>query len=157
MSEKKRFLDRVLRFMGIEEEVAASNEIVAEQGIPPLPQHPSAEEQANPPRRKTRLTESGGGKHNSRDRMIVLDPRRFDDVQAIADHLLDNEPVVLTMDKLDQETARRIMDFLGGTTYATGGHIQRLGEQMFLLAPGNVEVDSQALFSIRKEQKEHFS
>lgn len=157
MGEKRRFLDRVLRFMGIEEEVAASDEMAVENEIAPTATHNLAERSPQA-RRRTRTVGLGAGQDGSRMRMIVLEPKRFDDVQAIADHLIDREPVVLRFEQLDSETARRIMDFLGGSTYALGGHIQRLGEHMFLLAPNNVEVDTQSLLSLETEgEKEHHS
>ncbi|MBC8923042.1 cell division protein SepF, partial [Escherichia coli] len=35
----------------------------------------------------------------------------------------------------------RIVDFLSGTVYALGGDIQRVGNNIFLCTPDNVEVD----------------
>ena len=69
----------------------------------------------------------------------------FDDVQVIADRLLARTPVLMDVEHLDVATARRLLDFLGGTTYAVRGHIQPAGENAFLLTPGGVEVDPNSL------------
>ncbi len=37
-------------------------------------------------------------------------------------------------------SAKRIIDFLSGTVYAIGGDIQRVGTDIFLCTPDNVEV-----------------
>lgn len=147
MSGKGRFIDRVLKFMGIEEEVAASNEVDSEtsdQATDTLhyEQNSMTAQEAPEERRVFDLSADKGG---SRMRMIVLEPRYFNDVQSIANHLVQKEPVLLRVDQLDKSVARRIMDFLSGTTYALDGHIQRIGDGIFLLAPESVEVDTDAL------------
>lgn len=154
MGEKRRFLDRVLRFMGIEEEeLAASDDGTLTDGVPDAEAYGvtgRSNARRPPDQRPTHLTEN-----NARMRMVVLEPQQFTDVQAIADHLIGREPVVLSLDHLERETARRILDFLGGTTYALGGHIQRLGDNMFLLAPNNVEVDMDRPLPDDPEQEDY--
>lgn len=158
MSDKKGLLDRVLRFMGIEEEVAASTDSAIVNETNTLPNASAVEDPpAHHVRRRSRVNAASAATEKPSLRMIVLNPNHFDDVQSVADHLINREPVVLSLEKLDKDTSRRIMDFLGGTTYALGGHIQRLGDNMFVLAPSNVEVDTQTLFSIDPEDKEHLS
>lgn len=149
MGEKKRFLDRVLRFMGIEEEeIAASAELEAGQPTS-LDMTFDGAAQNLEPLRLDPIASDGG------DRAYVpaikLRPLDFDDVQVIADRLIARTPVLMDVEHLDIATARRILDFLSGTTYAMAGYIQPVGQGMFLLTPGGVEVDPSSLPSEAKE------
>lgn len=145
---QKSFLDRVLKFMGIEEQAAAAEDAAA-------PAYEPEPRLAGEPRRKPRSPlGSIGPARDERIRVAVIEPQTFDDVQSIADHLKAQEPVVLSLDHLDKETARRIMDFLSGTMYALDGHIQRLNDQILLLAPGNVEIDGR--MQLTREDGEPF-
>jgi len=73
-------------------------------------------------------------------KMVITKPMAFDQVQSIADHLKNRRPVLVNMEETEKETARRIMDFLSGTTYALGGNIQRVNQWIFLFCPNNMEV-----------------
>ena len=78
--------------------------------------------------------QSGSGK------MILLEPRAFSESQQIADHLKKRNTVVVNMKRVTAEQAKRIIDFLTGTTYAIGGEMQKIGGGIFLCTPKNVSV-----------------
>lgn len=143
MGEKKRFLDRVLRFMGIEEEVAASEEF--EERVSPSPSATSSPRRVEQDLKGRTTTSSPSVRTFTRVRPVALKPLRFNDVQSIADRLTQRTPVLIDVEQLDVATARRVLDFLSGTTYALEGHIQKVTEHTFLLAPGGVEVDMSGL------------
>ena len=46
----------------------------------------------------------------------------------------------LTLEKLENETARKIFDFLSGATYALDGNVQKIANNIFVFAPENVDV-----------------
>jgi cell division inhibitor SepF len=73
-------------------------------------------------------------------RVIVVEPFSFDDAQHIADHLKNRKPVVVNFENCDKEVAKRMIDFVSGTTYALGGNIQKVGNNIFLCAPNNVDI-----------------
>lgn len=73
-------------------------------------------------------------------RVMVIEPSSFNDAQDIADHLKNRKPVVINFEKTDQEVAKRMIDFISGTTYALNGRIQNVGNKIFLCAPNNVDV-----------------
>jgi Protein of unknown function (DUF552). len=76
----------------------------------------------------------------STSRVILLEPRQFEDAQQIADHLKNRRAVVCNMQWTGHDTARRILDFLSGTVYAIGGEMEKIGHQIFLCVPDNMEV-----------------
>lgn len=76
-------------------------------------------------------------------RMVVVEPTAFEEVQGIALNLRSRRPVIVNLERTDREVARRIVDFLSGSTYALGGAMQRVGGAIFLFAPHNVDVAAQ--------------
>ncbi|MCR5560085.1 cell division protein SepF [Schwartzia sp. (in: firmicutes)] len=77
----------------------------------------------------------------SRMKVIVIEPRSFDDVQQVANALKEKRPVLINFEKTDADDAKRIIDFISGTTYAISGDIKKVGKNVFLCAPSNVNVD----------------
>ncbi len=73
-------------------------------------------------------------------KMILMELRSYDDVQGVADHLTSRRAVVVNLQRIDREQAKRIVDFLSGTIYAIGGEIKTIGTNTFLCAPDNVGV-----------------
>ena len=73
-------------------------------------------------------------------KVMVVEPFAFDDAQHVADHLKNRKPVVVNFENCDKEVAKRMIDFISGTTYALGGSIQKIGNSIFLCAPNNVDV-----------------
>jgi len=73
-------------------------------------------------------------------KVMVVEPFSFDDAQHVADHLKSRKPVVVNFENTDKDVAKRMIDFISGTTYALGGNIQKIGHDIFLCAPNNVDV-----------------
>lgn len=84
-------------------------------------------------------------------KIVVFEPRVYSEVQEIADLLLSNQSVILNFTRIEEEQAKRIVDFLTGTIYAISGDIQRIGEEIFLCTPKNVEIDG-ALTEVMQEK-----
>ena len=70
-------------------------------------------------------------------------PRSFNDAQQIADKFKDVTPVILNLQSVDQDLAKRLIDFASGLTYALDGGMQRVADKVFLLTPRNVEVSAE--------------
>ncbi|MBU9712436.1 cell division protein SepF [Evansella tamaricis] len=73
-------------------------------------------------------------------KVMLIEPHSYDEVQEIADHLKNRKSVVINLQRLPHEQAKRIVDFISGTVYAVGGNIQKLGSNIFLCTPDNVDV-----------------
>lgn len=73
-------------------------------------------------------------------RMVLAEPRTYDEAQEIADHLKSRRAVVVNLQRIRRDQAMRIVDFLSGTVYALNGHISKLGPNIFLCTPDNVEI-----------------
>lgn len=77
---------------------------------------------------------------NVKVKVIVIEPKTFDDAQQVANNLREKKPVVINFEKTEAEDAKRIIDFISGTTYALNGEIKKVGHNVFLCAPSNVNV-----------------
>ena len=74
--------------------------------------------------------------------VVVLEPVSFDDSQKIADYLRSNKPVVVNFQNTDNVVAKRMTDFISGTIYALGGSMRKLGRNILVCAPKNVDIDA---------------
>ena len=73
-------------------------------------------------------------------KVVVIEPRSFDDVQQVANYLKEKKPVLINFEQTNAEEAHRIIDFISGATYAIAGDIKKVGHNVFLCAPSNVSV-----------------
>lgn len=79
--------------------------------------------------------------HSQRNVRVVLnEPRSYEETQEIADHLRARRPVVVNLQRVRTEQAIRIVDFLSGTVYALNGGITKIGPNIFLCTPDSVEI-----------------
>ncbi|MGB9552921.1 MAG: cell division protein SepF [bacterium] len=73
--------------------------------------------------------------------IVLFEPTIFEDGKKIADSLKARKPVVVNLEKMDHETARRCIDFLSGTIYALNGLVEKIAESVFLFAPSSVTIE----------------
>jgi cell division inhibitor SepF len=76
-------------------------------------------------------------------RVHVVEPRGFNDAQEVGDRLKADQPVIINLQGLGRDLQRRLIDFSSGLTYAIGGTMARVADQVFLLTPSNVEVSAE--------------
>ena len=76
----------------------------------------------------------------SQMKVMVIEPVSFDDAQQVADHIRNHKPVVVNFENTNGDIAKRIIDFISGTTYALSGDIKKVGKNVFMCAPDNVSV-----------------
>jgi cell division inhibitor SepF len=76
-------------------------------------------------------------------RVHVVEPQGFNDAQEVGDRLKSDQPVIINLQGLGKDLQRRLIDFSSGLTYAIGGSMARVADQVFLLTPSNVEVSQE--------------
>lgn len=72
--------------------------------------------------------------------VVVLQPTAYDEAQTICDHIKSKRPVILNLEKMERGVAQRIMDFVSGSCYTLNGNIQRITNNIFILAPENIDI-----------------
>jgi cell division inhibitor SepF len=73
----------------------------------------------------------------------IVAPARFGDAKEIADCLKSNRPVIVNLQVAERDLQRRMIDFCSGVTYALSGEMEKVADQVFLLAPSNVKVSDE--------------
>ena len=76
-------------------------------------------------------------------KLVVIEPKGFDECSKLVDSLKSRKPVIVNLEKLDSDTARKIFDFLGGATYALNGNVQKVANNIFIFAPENVAISAE--------------
>ncbi len=76
-------------------------------------------------------------------RVQVVAPTRFGDAKEIADCLKTNRPVIVNLQVAERDLQRRMIDFCSGVTYALSGEMEKVADEVFLLAPTNVKVSEE--------------
>ena len=76
----------------------------------------------------------------TKSKITTVRPTSFDDAQTVANCLRDKIPVIINFENTNTEDAKRIIDFISGTTYAINGEIKKVSQNVFVCAPSNVTV-----------------
>jgi len=86
---------------------------------------------------------SGAGDTSSRGADVslrVMKPKSYDDGPEIADYVASGCTVVMNIEDLNRENARRLIDFLLGVVHVLGGDLQMASQTTFVVAPCSVSV-----------------
>jgi cell division inhibitor SepF len=75
-------------------------------------------------------------------KVLVVEPRSFEEVQTIVDQMRSRRPVILNLESLDKDLAQKILNFLNGAIYALGGETQRVATGIFFFAPQGVDIST---------------
>jgi len=73
-------------------------------------------------------------------KLVVTEPKAFDECPRLVDNLKAKKPVIINLEKLEADTARKIFDFLSGATYALNGNVQKISNSIFVFAPETVDI-----------------
>ncbi len=132
-------VSKMLNFVGFEteedyEEDYYENEV--EEADDVYEESPAADRMAS--RRSSRMVRLHDA--SVQMRMVVIRPQNFEDAREITNHLKDRRPIVMNLEALDKNVARRVVDFLSGAVYALDGDIQKVSNGIFLVAPKTVGI-----------------
>lgn len=130
----RKLMDRVLGIIGFEEEHMDDDEKLRDNRL--------REDDDSVPasKRKGQVLNL----HAQRQmKVVVSEPRVFEDVQGLAENLKNRRPVIVNLEKAEPELAKRVVDFISGATYALNGTLQKVGSGIFLVVPSNMDISSE--------------
>ena len=131
--------DSLKKFIGIEEiddenvtaeEVQAAKEQIAKEGPrdvsygstirkPAEFTKPSDAAKAVPVERRISVANTNAFK------LVLIEPKSFDECPKLVDGLKGRRPIIINLEKIVTETAKKIFDFLSGATYAISSFSHR--------------------------------
>ena len=86
---------------------------------------------------------------NNQMKVVIAEPKKYDDVTIIADHLRQRRAVIVNLESVEEEPEikKSIYYFISGAVYILDGSMQKVSKSIFILAPNNVDIDA----NIKKE------
>lgn len=82
--------------------------------------------------------------------VILVSPNNFNDSIRISDELKKNKMVIVNLEEIEFEEARKILDFVSGTVYALGGSVNKISSKIIAFSPIFVEV--QNTINVRRKE-----
>ena len=87
-------------------------------------------------------------------KMVISQPTNFEQSDEICSFLKEKKSVIVNLEYVNKDVARRIFDFISGGVYALDGYIQKVSNSIFLVAPSNYEITNEMA---REEMKNKLS
>lgn len=87
-------------------------------------------------------------------KMVISQPTTFEQSDEICSFLKEKKSVIVNLEYVNKDVARRIVDFISGGVYALDGYIQKVSNSIFLVAPANYEITNEMA---REEMKSKLS
>ena len=83
---------------------------------------------------------SGQVVNTNKIQLILVRPESFNDAPTIAANMRAKKAVVLNLEGVEQNLARRVVDFLSGCGYALDGSVKKISSSTYVFCPHNMEV-----------------
>ena len=116
--------------------------LTAAAAATPRTSRPSPVEKVEDNVRPLRVAEarSGAAEDRAVARVAQVEITEFDDVEAVGARYRTGQAVLFDLSATSSATARRVVDFVAGLTYALRGRLTKVGSRAFLLVPEGVGV-----------------
>ena len=76
-------------------------------------------------------------------KMVISQPTTFEQSEGICDLLKEKKSVIVNLEYVNKDVARRIVDVISGAVHALDGHIQKISNSIFLIAPYNYDITNE--------------
>lgn len=76
-------------------------------------------------------------------KMVVFQVTSFEQSETICNMLKQKQSVIVSLEYVNKDIARRIVDFISGSVHALDGHIQKVSNAIFVVAPFNYEISNE--------------
>ena len=87
-------------------------------------------------------------------KMVISQPTTFEQSDEICSFIKEKKSVIVNLEYVNKDVARRIVDFISGGVYALDGYIQKISNSIFLVEPSNYEITNEMA---REEMKNKLS
>ena len=76
-------------------------------------------------------------------KMVISQPTSFEQSEEICGFLKEKKSVIVNLEYVNKDVARRIVDSISGGVYSLDAHIQKISNSIFLVAPTNYEITNE--------------
>ena len=75
-------------------------------------------------------------------KMVICQPTTFEQSENICTLLKEKKSIIVNLEYVNKDIARRIVDVVSGAVHALDGNLQKVSNSIFLIAPYNYEITS---------------
>lgn len=86
---------------------------------------------------------------NGQVKMVITQPTEFEQAQEICDLLREKKSIIINLEFVNKDVARRIIDVIGGAVHVLDGQMQKISNSIFVVVPYNYDLTS----DVRDESK----
>ncbi len=104
------------------------------------PEAREPEREAAPVTHLHKATQSGSTAAGAVSRITTIHPRTYNEAKEIGENFRGRVPVIMNLTDMDDNDAKRLVDFAAGLVFGLHGTIERVTAKVFLLSPSGVEV-----------------
>ncbi|NFC47923.1 DUF552 domain-containing protein [Clostridium botulinum] len=131
-----KILDKMAGLLGLEDDLEEDLEEVEEE---------TAEEEVTP------LISSNTKRNNKvvsihtavSAKVKIIKPCSYEEAVDICDESKNRKIIIVNTTDLETKIAQRLLDFMGGASYALGGSLEEVEKSVYILAPSTVEVTNE--------------
>ena len=76
-------------------------------------------------------------------KMVIPQPTTFEQAATICDLLKQKKSVIVNLEYVNKDVARRIIDVVSGAVHALDGHMQKISNSIVLIAPFNYDIENE--------------
>ena len=76
-------------------------------------------------------------------KMVICQPTTFEQSESICNLLKEKKSIIVNLEYVNKDIARRIVDVVSGAVHALDGHIKKISNSIFLVAPYNYDIENE--------------
>lgn len=77
---------------------------------------------------------------SSNTNIVLFEPRNFDEAEEIGQHIKMKRACCINLRRMPIEYRQRVIDFLSGVIFGVDGSIKKIGDNVILCSPKNLQV-----------------
>ena len=76
-------------------------------------------------------------------KMVICQPTSFEKSESICNLLKEKKSIIVNLEYVNKDVARRIVDVVSGAVHALDGNLQKVSNSIFLVAPYNYDITNE--------------
>ena len=76
-------------------------------------------------------------------KMVICQPTTFEQSESICTLLKEKKSIIVNLEYVNKDVARRIVDVVSGAVHALDGNLQKVSNSIFLVAPYNYDITNE--------------
>ena len=142
-----KFMNKVWDMLGVNNEDYEEYDEQYESNTPYIEEKENIPAPANTSSKKANNSNSKvvGMPGMQQVKVIISQPSTFEQSEEICEHLKEKKSIIVNLEYVNKDVARRIVDFISGAVYGLDGNIQKISNSIFLVAPFNYEITNEVM------------